>query len=85
MDTRSQLPGGVEIADIRAYKAALASRPELLARSLVRKLATFATGESVEAGDELIIDAVLKQAAASGFGVRTLIHEVVQSELFTQK
>ena len=85
VDTRSQLPGGVEIADIRAYKAALAVRPELLARSLVRKLATFATGESVEAGDELVVDAVLKRATASGFGVRTLIHEVVQSELFTQK
>ena len=85
VDTRSQLPGGVEIADIRAYKAALAVRPELLARSLVRKLATFATGESVEAGDELVVDAVLKRATASGFGVRTLIHEVVQSELFTHK
>ena len=85
VDTRSQLPGGVEIADIRAYKAALAARPEPLARSLVRKLATFATGESVEAGDELVVDAILRKAAASGFGVRTLIHEVVQSELFTQK
>lgn len=85
VDTRSQLPGGVEIADIRAYKAALAARPELLARSLARKLATFATGESVEAGDELVVDAILKKAEASKFGVRTLIHEVVQSELFTKK
>ncbi len=85
VDTRSQLPGGVEIADIRAYKAALATRPELLARSLVRKLATFATGESVEAGDELVVDAILKKSEKSGFGLRTLIHEVVQSELFTSK
>ncbi len=85
VDTRSQLPGGAEIADIRAYKAALAARPELLARSLVRKLVTFATGESVEAGDELVVDAILKKAEASDFGVRTLIHEVVQSELFTRK
>jgi mono/diheme cytochrome c family protein len=85
VDTRSQLPGGVEIADIRAYKSALAARPELLARCLVRKLATFATGESVEAGDELVVDAILKKSQASGFGLRTLIHEVVQSGLFTQK
>jgi hypothetical protein len=85
VDTRSQLPGGIEIADIRAYKAALAARPELLARSLIRKLATFATGESVEAGDELIVDAIFKKAEPSDFGVLTLIHEVVQSELFTRK
>lgn len=85
VDTRSQLPGGIEIADIRAYKAALAARPELLARSLIRKLATFATGVSAEAGDELVVDAILKKSKASGFGVRTLIHEVVQSELLTRK
>jgi hypothetical protein len=85
VDTRSELPGGIEIADVRAYKSALAAQPELIARSLVRNLATFATGERVEAGDELVVDAILKKAKGSGFGVRTLIHEVVQSELFTQK
>ena len=85
MGSKSQLPGGDEIADIRAYKAALATRPELLARSFVRKLTTFATGESVEAGDELVVDVILKKSEQSGFGLRTLIHEVVQSELFTQK
>ena len=85
VDTHSQLPGGLEIADVRAYKAALAARPELLARNFARKLVTFATGVSAEAGDELVVDAILKKAEASDFGVRTLIHEVVQSELFTQK
>jgi hypothetical protein len=85
VDTRCELPGAGEIADVRAYKAVLAARPELLARSLVRKLATFATGVSVEPGDELVVDAILEQAEASRFGVRTLIHEVVQSELFTRK
>ena len=85
IDTRCELPSGVEVADVRAYKAALAARPELLARSLARKLATFATGASVEVGDELVVDAILKKSQPSGFGVRTLIHEVVQSELFTLK
>ena len=63
----------------------MAARPELLARNLVRKLATFATGVSVEVGDELAVDAILEKAGASGYGVRTLIQEVVQSELFTRK
>jgi hypothetical protein len=85
VDTRSRLPGGIEIADVRAYKAALAARPELLARGMVRKLATFATSVGVEEGDELVVDAILKRSTASEFGLRTLIHEVVQSELFTQK
>ncbi|QDU24963.1 hypothetical protein ETAA8_00240 [Anatilimnocola aggregata] len=85
VDTKSRLPGGVEIADVRAYKAALAARPELLARSLARKLVTFATGVSVEVGDELVVDTILEKSQASDFGLRTLIHEVVQSELFIRK
>ncbi len=85
VDTRSQLPNGTDIPDVRAYKAALASRPEQLTRSLVRKLATFATGASIEVGDELIVDAILKKSEATGFGLRTLIHEVVQSDLVMKK
>jgi len=85
VDTRAKLPGGEEIADVRGYKAALASRPEDLARSLVRTLATFATGAHAEVGDELVIDSILERSRASGFGVRTLIHEVVQSDLFRRK
>jgi hypothetical protein len=85
VDTRSRLPDGTEIVDVRAYKAALAARPEMLARNLVHKLATFATGASVEVGDELIVDAILQKAESSKFGFRTLIHEVVQSELVTRK
>lgn len=85
VDTQCELPGVGEIAGIRDYKAALAARPELLARRLVRKLATFATGVGVEPGDELVIDDILSKAEASHFGLRTLIHEVVQSELFTLK
>ncbi|QDU25006.1 hypothetical protein ETAA8_00670 [Anatilimnocola aggregata] len=85
VDTRSRLPDGTEVVDVRAYKAALAARPDMLARNLVRKLATFATGASVEVGDELIVDTILKKAESSQFGLRTLIHEVVQSELVTRK
>ena len=85
VDTRCSLPDGREIADIHAYKAALAARPERLARGLVRKLVAFATGASVQPGDEILVDTILERSRASGFGVRTLVHEVVQSELFTEK
>ena len=85
VDTRSELPDGLPVADIRAYKVALAARPELLARNFARKLATFATGTGVEAGDELAIDGILRNSQAAHFGLRTLISEVIQSELFTHK
>lgn len=85
VDTHSELLDGQPIADIRAYKAALASRPELLARNVARKLVTFATGTSVEPGDEMAIDGILKGARTSRYGLSTLICEVVQSDLFIHK
>jgi hypothetical protein len=85
VDTRCELPNGAEIADVRSYKSALAAQPELLARNLVHKLVTFATGASVENGDELVVDQILTKSEATGFGLRTLILEVVQSELFIRK
>jgi hypothetical protein len=85
VDTRSKLPNGEEVADVRAYKSALAARPELLARNLARKLLTFATSVGTEAGDELVIDAILERTQSSGYGIRSLLHEIVQSDLFTRK
>jgi hypothetical protein len=85
VDTRCELPDGAEIVDVRSYKSALAAQPEILARNLVHKLVTFATGASVEVGDELVVDQILTKSEATGFGLRTLILEVVQSELFIRK
>ena len=85
VDSKSQLPGGREIADVRAYKKALAAQPELLARCFVRKVATFATGVGVELQDEFLVDKVLEASKPSGYGLRTILHEVIQNELFTRK
>lgn len=85
VDTKSRLPGGREIADVRAYKDSLAADPAQLARCFARKLATFATGAAIEDGDEILVDAVLEKSRASGYGLRTMIHEVIQGELFTKK
>ena len=85
VDTRSKLPTGEEVADVRAYKNALAARPELLARNLARKLLTFATSVSTEAGDELVIDSILERTQSSGYGLRSMLHEIVQSDLFNRK
>ena len=85
VDTHCQLPGGIAIADVRAYRKALAEKPKTIARCLVHKLATFATGAAVEDGDERVVDAILEKSQPSGFGIRTLIHEVVLSPLFTNK
>ena len=85
IDTSAELPDGSAVSSIREYRAAIAKRSDLIARNLAQKLVTFATGAPAEPGDELAIDAILQNSESSGFGMRTLIHEVIQSKLFTRK
>ena len=85
VDSSSVLPDETEVADIRAYKDVLASRPEMIARNVVGKLVTYSTGVHIRPGDALAIDAILKRAEPEKFGLKTLILETVQSELFNHK
>jgi len=85
VDSSAVLPDETSVAGIRAYKDILAEKPDQIARNFVGKLVTYATGVHTEAGDALAIDAILKRAEPKKFGLRTLIIETVQSELFTHK
>lgn len=85
VDSGSVLPDDTAVAGIRAYKDILAEKPEQIARNFVGKLVTCATGVHTEPGDALMIDSILKRAEPRKFGLKTLIIETVQSELFTHK
>ena len=85
VDSSSVLPDETAVAGISAYKEILATKPEQLARNFVDKLVTYATGVDATPGDALAIDSILERAEPKKFGLRTLIVETVQSELFTHK
>ncbi len=84
-DSTGQLPDGRRFEDVRGLKTLLLAQPEVLARNLVHQFTTFATGAPVQFADRPVVDAIIAKAHASQFGVRTLIHELVQSELFRKK
>ena len=56
-----------------------------IARNLVRQLTVFATGAPVRFSDREEIEKILDAAKASEYGVRSLVHAIVQSELFRNK
>ncbi|MFT5467404.1 MAG: hypothetical protein ACI8UO_002508 [Verrucomicrobiales bacterium] len=85
VDFAAVLPDETAVADIRAYKNLLVEKPELIARNLVEKLLAYGTGVHAEPGDALEIESILQKAAPTEFGAKTLILELVQSELFTRK
>jgi len=85
VDASGTLPGGKPFRDIREFRAILAKDETQLARALVSKLVAYGTGAPVSFADRAEVEAILAHAAASGYGVRTLLHEVVQSPLFRHK
>lgn len=67
------------------FRDQLAADQELLARTLTKKLLTFATGRELGFSDRVEIERIVKASAAKKHGVRELIHLVVQSEIFRRK
>lgn len=76
---------GRTFQDIEAFKSILLESPEKIARNMARHLVTYATGAGISFADRDPLDAIVAASAEHDYGLRTMIHEVVQSQLFTHK
>jgi len=77
--------GGEEFRDLQQLKEILRSEPEQLARSLASQLVTYATGASPTFADRDELTHIVKATQKKEHGVRSLIHEVIQSDMFRKK
>jgi len=85
VDASGATPEGRAFAGPAELRKRLAAQPEQLARGLVRHMVTYATGAPATALDQRAIDAITAEAAKSDYGVRSLVHALVQSEIFRSK
>lgn len=85
VDASGELADGRKFRDIREFKQLLLADERQIARNLARQLAVYATGAQVRFSDRAPIEEILQRAASSHYGVRSLVHELVQSELFLNK
>ncbi len=85
VDASGEMPDGRAFDDIRDLKAHLVQNPALLAKNLVEQLSIYATGAPVRFSDRATIQEIVESARASDYGVRTLIAELVKSDLFLYK
>jgi hypothetical protein len=85
VDSTGTTPSGESFDDINGLRQLLAQKPELLAKGFVRHLLTYSTGEPASPLDEPVVETVVRESAKDNYGVRSLIHGVVQSELFRSK
>ena len=85
VDPAGVLADGRRFADIDEFKQLLLADKDQLARALTTKLLTYGTGAVPSSADEQQIDAIVAKIRDKNYGFRSLIHEMVQSELFRRK
>ncbi len=85
VDCTGNLPDGRTFQDARELKARLLEDPAPIARNLARQLAVYATGAPVRFSDREQIERILQRTKATDYGVRSMVRELVQSELFQTK
>jgi hypothetical protein len=85
VDCSGELPEGKPFRDVRELKRLLLQDPLPIARNLMKQLAIYATGAPVRFSDRQEIERILEQTKAGDYGVRSLVHALVQSEMFLNK
>ncbi len=85
VDASGEMPDGQKFSGIADFKKLLLARQAQVLRSVTEHLLTYGTGAGVSFADRRGVAAIAKAAEAKGGGLRTLIHEIVQSEIFQSK
>lgn len=85
VDAADVLPDGRRFSNIDDYKQLLLEDKDQLARNLAEKLLAYSTGATPALSDKPQIEAIVSRVRDRNYGFRSLIHEVVQSDLFQSK
>ena len=85
VDPGDTLPDGRRFRNIDEYKQLLLTDKDQIARALTDKLMSYATGGTPAPSDRAEIDAIVARIRPSDYGLRSLVHEIVQSKMFQSK
>ncbi len=84
IDAAGELPGGKLFTSPKELKSIIATRKAELGRNLTEKLLAYALCRQLEGYDEIVVDHLMETIAKEGYGMQTLITEIVTSYPFTQ-
>lgn len=79
------LADGPSFHDIRELKRIYSANEHDIASNPVDRLLVYATGATTTFADQEPIAEIINDAESDDFGVRSIIHSVVQSQLFRQR
>ena len=82
VDPSGVMPDGRPFADVREYKRLLLSDETAMARTLARLLLSYSLGRELGFSDRAEVERIVAAAKSDGYGLRSLVHAVVQSGTF---
>lgn len=85
VDASGELPDGRKFSGIADFKKLMLDQQDQVLRALTEKLVTYGTGAGITFADRLAIEAIVTKTTQQGGGLRTLIEEIIQSDLFKTK
>jgi mono/diheme cytochrome c family protein len=85
VDPADRMADGRAFRNIDELKQLLLADRDQLARALAEKLLIHATGAAPTAADRPEVEAIVRKIRDRKYGLRSLIHEIVQSKLFQHK
>jgi mono/diheme cytochrome c family protein len=85
VDASYTLESGEKFRDVDEFKALLVRDREMMPRCLASKLLVYATGAGIQFADRPVIAEIVARSKAKNYGLRSIVHEVVQSRVFQTK
>lgn len=82
VDPHYDLPNGETFDGIERFKQIVLKNPQQIARNFTHQLVTYSTGAPVTFGDRNDVEDILKRTRPKNYGVRSIIHAVIDSPIF---
>ena len=86
VDSSGEFGSGQTYADFHDFKRILvASRTDGFTRHLIKQVLSYAAGRHMEPSDEFVIEDIFQAVKKDGYGLRTLLIESLDSEIFRSR
>ncbi|HEX8911090.1 MAG TPA: DUF1592 domain-containing protein [Humisphaera sp.] len=85
VEASETMADGRAFKDVAEFKRLMLADKDGLARAMAERLLVYATGHGLEFADREAVKQAVDRVRDKGYGFRSLVHEVVQSEAFRNK
>lgn len=85
VDATGEIADGRTFTGIQDFKKLLLENPDRVITALTEKVVIYSTGAGISFSDRPAVEGIVQKVKQQGGGMRTLLHEVIQSALFQSK